>query len=247
MNNRFLAEPQAIRTIFFDAGFTLLHPNPSIAEICQEVCAKLGLHVHLEALQTSIKAIESQFFQAKPLRHVWDHEASIRNLWLDFYTSLLRPVIEEKNEPLLLKLAQQLIEEFGYHTRWQLYEDVLPTLELLHQRGYTMGVISDWGIALHTILRQHNLLQYFDCTVASASVRWAKPSPTLYETALERSNSIPEFSIHVGDSYVHDVLGARSVGITPIFLDRSKQIQVENLDCVMINSLTELVDLLELA
>ena len=40
-----LEQPQSIRTIFFDAGFTLLYPHPSTPEICQRICQQLDLHM----------------------------------------------------------------------------------------------------------------------------------------------------------------------------------------------------------
>ena len=46
-----LAQPQAIRTIFFDAGYTLLYPFPSIPEVCQHVCQDAGLHVQLDQIK----------------------------------------------------------------------------------------------------------------------------------------------------------------------------------------------------
>ena len=30
----------------------------------------------------------------------------------------------------------------------------------------------------------------------------------LYELALQRANSIADYTLHIGDSYIHDVLGA---------------------------------------
>jgi len=67
----------------------------------------------------------------------------------------------------------------------------------------------------------------------------------LYELALQRANSIADYSLHIGDSYIHDVLGARAVGITPVLLDRGKHLEESHVDCLLVHSLTELLDLLE--
>ena len=40
-------------------------------------------------------------------------------------------------------------------------------------------------------------------------------------------------------------LGARAVGITPVLLDRGKHLEKSNVDCLLIHSLTDLLDLLE--
>ncbi|HZO71545.1 MAG TPA: HAD-IA family hydrolase [Ktedonobacteraceae bacterium] len=243
-----LEQPQAIRTVFFDAGFTLLRPSPSSAAICLKVCGQLGLHIHLDQMKQQLVVAQEYFLrQARLKQHTWADEEAITEFWLDYYMNLLRPFVEEHDERRLYQLAQAITEEFGRHTSWELFSDVLPTLEALRAHDYSLGVISDWGIALGPILREHRVNQYFDCLLVSATVRHAKPSPMLYEQALQRANAIPDYTIHIGDSYIHDVLGARSVGITPVLLDRLHQLEESNVDCLLTHSLYELLDLLEVA
>ncbi len=240
-------QPQSIRTIFFDAGFTLIRPNPSSPEIFQQVCQRLNLHIHLDAVKQRMVESQDYFYrQARLNRHTWGSEEAIAGFWAGYYMNLLRPFIEEHDERRLYLLAQSIIEEFDKHTSWQLFPDVLPTLKALRNYGgFTLGVISDWGIALGPILRQLHLTPYFDCVLISAVTRHAKPSPMLYELALQRANSIADYSLHIGDSYIHDVLGARAVGITPVLLDRGKHLEESHVDCLLVHSLTELLDLLE--
>jgi len=243
----FLEQPQAIRTIFFDAGFTLIRPHPSDAEICQQVCRQLNLHIQLDDLNERLQAAEDFYYRQTRLnRHLWADERAINEFWLDYYMNLLRPFIIEEDEPRLYQLARAVSREFDKPTSWQTYPDVLPTLNVLQARGYSLGVISDWGIALGPILRRLRLTTYFDCLLISAVTRHAKPSPSLYEFALQRANAIADYTLHIGDSYIHDVLGARSVGITPILLDRPHRLEENHVDCLLIHSLTEVLDLLEL-
>ncbi len=243
-----LEQPQSIRTIFFDAGFTLLYPFPSTAEVCQQVCQQLGLHVHVDDVQRHMADAQDYFFrQGRLNRHTWASDQAILEFWIGYYMTLLRPCVEEHDEPRLYQLAFTVNQEFEKHTNWQVYPDVLPTLETLRSHGYTLGVISDWSIALGPILRDHHLTRYFDCLLISAAARHAKPSPMLYETALQRANAIADYTIHIGDSYIHDVLGARAVGITPVLLDRAGRLIESNVDCSLVHSLYELLDLLEVA
>jgi len=242
-----LEQPQSIRTVFFDAGFTLLYPNPSTPEICQRICQQLGMHIHLDKLQERITEADDFFYrQTRQRRHLWASENAINAFWIEYYMNFLRPFLEEHDEPRLYQLARLITLEFDHHTSWQIYPDVLPTLDALKSRKYILGVISDWGIALGRILYELRLNQYFDCMLVSALTRHAKPSPSLYELALQRANSIADYTLHVGDSYILDVLGARSVGITPVLLDRRHQLQARNVDCILIHSLTGILDLLEI-
>ena len=241
-----LDQPQAIRTVFFDAGFTLIRPHPSDAEICQRVCQQLDLHIHLDEFKRRIVDIEDYYYRQMRLnRHTWASEQAIAEYWIGYYMNLLRPLIVEHDEPRLYRLAKAITDEFEKPTSWQVYADVLPTLEALRTRGYALGVISDWGIALGPILRRLHLTKYFDFLVISAITRHAKPSPSLYELALQRANAIGDYTLHIGDSYIHDVLGARSVGITPVLLDRARRLEESHVDCILVHALTDLLDLLE--
>lgn len=242
-----LEQPQAIRTIFFDAGFTLLRPYPSIAEICQQVCQQLGLHIKRNEVEARMDEAEDYFLrQSRNNRHTWASEEAINEFWTGYYMTLLRALVVEHDEPRLYQLARAINEEFEKHTSWEIFPDVLPVLQTLRARNYTLGVISDWGIALGPILRQHTLSRYFDCLLVSATTRYAKPSPMLYQQALERANAVPDYALHIGDSYIHDVLGARSVGMTPLLLDRANRFKPENVDCLLVHSLYEMLDLLEI-
>lgn len=242
-----LEQPQSIRTVFFDAGFTLLHPNPSSPEICQRVCQRLGLHLHIDEVRKRMDDAEDYYFrQSRFNRYTWASEQAINEFWIDYYMNLLRPFIEERDEPRLYQLARLINDEFEKPTSWQLYPDVVQVLETLKAHNYTLGVISDWGIALGPILRRLHLTRYFDCLLVSAITRHAKPSPALYELALQRANSIADYTIHIGDSYIHDVLGARAAGITPVLLDRHGSLEESDVDCLLVHSLHDLLELLQI-
>jgi putative hydrolase of the HAD superfamily len=242
-----LEQPQSIRTIFFDAGFTLLYPHPSVPEICYTICRQLSLHVELDQIYQQMEIAEDFYFrQIRSNRHIWANEQAITRFWIEYYMNLLRPFIHEQDEVRLYELAVSINSEFEKHTSWSTYPDVFETLEVLRARGYSLGVISDWGISLGPILRNLKLTQYFDCLLISAATQYAKPSPSLYELALQRANAIPDYAIHIGDSYVNDIIGARSVGITPVLLDRAGTLAEQHVDCLLVHSLTDVLNLLEI-
>ncbi len=248
MNARKLEAPQAIRTIFFDAGFTLLRASPSVIETCQRVCQRAG--VPLDIGQLSLRLPEAEAYSLQAARtnpRTWASEEAITRFWNGYYKALLRPFIAQDNAALLEQCAQEIIREFNQHTNWELYPDVLPTLQALQGRGFTLGIISDWGASLAPIISGLGLPRYFDCLIISAVTRYAKPEPHLYDLALQRAGAIADYAIHIGDSYIHDVLGARAVGITPILLDRPGKLRAANLDCILINDLREVLDLLEIS
>src|SRR5690242_18865388 len=97
-----LEAPQAIRTIFFDAGFTLLGTSPSLVEICQDVCRREGLHLDIAHISERLPEAEDYFIEAiKANRRTWASEEAIVQFWSGYYEALLRPCIAEDDEALL--------------------------------------------------------------------------------------------------------------------------------------------------
>jgi putative hydrolase of the HAD superfamily len=243
----YLEQPQAIRTIFFDVGFTLLCPYPSDLEICQQVCASLDLHLSEEQLQKRLfDATDFYLHHMRNNRHIWGSESMINEFWIRYYIYVLQPFVEG-DEHRLRQLARAINHTYDSHTSWQLYPDVLPTLQALQtSQKYTLGAISDWSISLGRIFQALQLNVYFEHLLISAVTGHSKPASGLYEAALVRANAIADYAIHIGDSYTLDVLGARAVGITPVLLDRKGQIAPEQVDCLLIHSLQDLLPLLEI-
>lgn len=242
-----LEYPQSIRAVFFDAGYTLLAPHPSIADIVVAACAARGLSVDRAAIDAAFPHAEATLRRlARANPHTWSDEAEIERMWVSYFTELLRPALSDASAGEVHDAAHVVEDAFNEATSYALYPDVIPALEALKARELTLGVISDWGVGLGLVLRHHDLVQYFDFAVISAAVRRAKPDPELFQTALRRADAIPDYALHIGDSYVLDVLGARATGITPILIDRAGRHDPADLDCLLVRDLYGLLTLLDI-
>ena len=239
-----LPQPQAIRAVLFDVGYTLLAPHPSVIEIVLAACAEQQTPIDRACLETSLPPAELFLRNhSKQNPRTWADETAIQAMWTAYFTEMLRPCLGE-NAAALRACAAASQQVFDQATSYVLYPDVLPVLRALHDRGVTLGVVSDWGIGLGLILRHHDLLPYFDFAVISASLHLAKPDPALFETALRRADAIPDYTVHIGDSYVLDVLGARAAGIHPVLLDRRGAVSPDEVDCLVVRDLYGLLDAL---
>lgn len=239
-----LTHPQAIRAVFFDAGFTLLRPAPSIPEIIQRIGAREGLMLDVAAIRAQLPAAVQRFATHQhTLKATWADDAAINLAWGDYFTALFAPFIPADQPELLRRCVAETLAEFDRHTAWQVYPEVRATLEALHGR-YTMGIISDWGVALAGILRDHDLSRYFDFLVVSATSRRAKPDPALFELALQRADALGDYTLYVGDTYVQDILGARAAGLHPVLIDRRQLLDPATIDCPVIHRLDELLPML---
>jgi putative hydrolase of the HAD superfamily len=242
-----LSQPQAIQAIFFDVGYTMLAPHPSVPDIVETVCRNRGTFVERVCLDKHLPHAEAtlrSLVRADPW--TWSNDSSIELVWRAYFTDLLRPCLPDLSPQELEACAEEVRIVFEQASSYALFPDVLPVLATLHARNLTLGIISDWGISLGLILRHHDLIQYFKFAVVSAAVRLAKPDPELFQTALRRADTIADYTLHVGDSYPLDVLGARAAGITPVLLDRGGVFNPAELDCITVRSLYGLLQVLHL-
>jgi len=64
------------------------------------------------------------------------------------------------------------------------------------------------------------LSKFFDVIVISGDVGWRKPSPKIFEKALEELHVSDSEAVFVGDAPFHDIAGARHVGMKTVLLRR---------------------------
>jgi putative hydrolase of the HAD superfamily len=119
-------------------------------------------------------------------------------------------------------------------------------LDTLRERGYRLGIISNWSWNLAERVAQVGLEDYFEVIWASAYAGYNKPNPSIFHQALGK---LPPPTVeasrvlYVGDSYRHDVGGARNAGIDVALIDRDGTSGAE--DCTVIRSLGELLNILD--
>jgi putative hydrolase of the HAD superfamily len=93
------------------------------------------------------------------------------------------------------------------------------TQEILAQvkERYCLAVVSDAQSAYAIPeLRRAGLAEYFAPIVISGDYGYRKPDPRLFQTALNKLGIGPEEAIFIGNDRVHDILGARQVGMKTI-------------------------------
>ena len=113
--------------------------------------------------------------------------------------------------------AAALADLHAYHTASNLWEyvpdEVLPALEALRRRGLRIVVVSNANGTLRAHLDRLGMTSRFDVVLDSADEGVEKPDPRFFEIALERSGASRDTTIHVGDLYYVDVMGARAAGL----------------------------------
>jgi putative hydrolase of the HAD superfamily len=104
--------------------------------------------------------------------------------------------------------------------RFRAYPDAAPALDRLRGLGLRLVCVSNWDYALPEVLERCGLAARLDGVVTSAAVGTRKPDPKIFAAALELAGWGAEAALHVGDSPVEDIEGARAAGIRALLIDR---------------------------
>ena len=136
---------------------------------------------------------------------------------------------------------QELYDLFARAECWRLFDDTIPVLDRLKDKGIRLAIISNWDHRLFSIVKQLGLSDYFEQVTASSVVGTAKPGKRIFEAALQGMGVWAGESLHVGDSLEDDYHGATRMGLKAVLLDRKKKAYN---GVVRIDSLDQLPDLL---
>jgi len=226
----------------FDVGYTLIEPLKEAPAIVADLLNELGIASEPAALEAAHHRAERLFLEdyLRPLGDTWEADERILRLYRRYYRQLLGDLGVRGSDE---SYADEIINRYLSPNNWQLYPGVLAVLATLRERGYRMGIASDWGSGLPAILHRLNLSRYLDWALVSGLMGAAKPSPRFYELVVRRAGVSAAQIVHVGDSYYADVRGARTVGMNPVVIDWRRRAWPK-LDVPLIHDLADLPPLL---
>lgn len=116
--------------------------------------------------------------------------------------------------------AELLFNELWCNGDRELFPETIEVLEYFYNKGYKMGVISDTSPSLEYTLQQLGIAKYFTSFTASSLVGAGKPSPIIFNAALEAQGVSASESLYV-DDYKREADGAREQGFTSFLIDRT--------------------------
>ena len=223
-----------IQTVFLDAGGVLIFPN---WERVSTTLARHGVHVSAGQLAAAEPHAKRALDRGGTIRATNDEKRG----WLYFNL-----ILEHAGTRPDDASAAALVELHAYHQRSNLWEympdDVLPSLRALQSLGLQLVVVSNANGTLQALADRLGVTECVNCILDSFVEKVEKPDARFFEIALARSGADRSSTIHVGDLYEVDVVGARAAGITPVLLDAANL--YPDADCDRVGSLGELVELL---
>jgi len=211
-----------VDVLFFDVGNTLIYPNPSVGEVYARALREEGFAADPEEVERSFEETWREL-RRQQADGALEYGMS-RDEALDWWRLVVRESCRPFGEPAdFASFLLKLWNYFGSGGAWGIYDDVLPTVRELRRRGKRLGLISNWDVRLERILRDLGLWGRFDCVTISAAVGVEKPDPGIFQHALRRCECPPGRALHVGDSEIDDVAGARGVGMEALWVCRDAE------------------------
>lgn len=101
---------------------------------------------------------------------------------------------------------------------WPPFPDTVPALRELQQR-YKLAVISNIDDDLFAETRKHLEVE-FEAVITAQQARSYKPSINNFQMALRALAISPDRLLHAAQSVYHDVVPARSLGISTVWVNR---------------------------
>jgi putative hydrolase of the HAD superfamily len=236
---------QPIRVVFFDAAETLFHVNGSVAEIYLRHAVLFGYQAKPDSLARITEAFKRAFHDAPPPVFAATESAQIKQSerlwWFDVVHNVFYRIgmFDRFDE-----FFEHVFEVFADPVSWKVYPEVLPTLKDLRHRGLELGIVSNFDSRLFKVLKGLGLAEVFDTVTISSLAHAAKPSPKIFEAALEQHAVDPGEAMHVGDSVRDDVEGATKAGLAAVLLARQGKQAPPGIP--VIRTLDELIPLLAL-
>jgi putative hydrolase of the HAD superfamily len=223
----------AVKAVFFDVDFTLIYPGPTFqGEGYAVFCRRYGIDIDPARFPEAVVAASSILNDDQD--HVYDAGIFVR------YT---RRIIEEMGGigETLDACAEEIYSEWAACQHFLLYDDVAPALRELATRGLKIGLISNSHRCLASFERHFSLQGLIAAAISSSEHGYLKPHPSIFESALKLAGVSAEESVMVGDSYPHDVEGARHVGMRGILVQRTSRMPgTVHPDVPVIRDLSEL-------
>lgn len=121
------------------------------------------------------------------------------------------------------------------------------TLALLDNE-YRLGLVSNYYGNVETVLKEIDLRKYFKVVIDSTLVGVRKPDKKIFQLALYRLGANAKETMVVGDSYENDIVPAKQLGCTTVWLKGkgwNKPSDTSSAD-IIINSLKELPNILKI-
>lgn len=211
-----------VKVVFFDAVGTLFNVKGSVGRIYLQYAQKYGVDDSLVMEHAINSAFRDVFRKMPPPIFSVESPEKLKQCerlwWFDVVHAVFYRVgmFEGFDD-----YFDEVFAAFQSSLHWEVYPETVGVLDELKQRGFELGVISNFDTRFFQIIRALELNRFFDSLTISSLAGAAKPSPKIFQYALEQHCLLPQEAVHIGDHEQEDFQGARGAGLHGFHLDRS--------------------------
>ena len=200
----------SLAAVLFDVDFTLAKPGPDLGP---EGYTRLGARHGLQLDASRYDKARLAAFDTLELHPELEHDEEV---WVLFTERIIRGMGGDSERAY--ECAVEMTRAWEHAHNFDLYDDVLPTLESLRSRGLKLGLISNTARDLDAFVAHHAL--DVDVSLSSRAHGKVKPHESIFLAVLAELEVEAEDAAMVGDSVEDDIEGAEALGIRPFLLDR---------------------------
>lgn len=206
--------------VLFDMGFTLAYFEPNQRLIVQDALHSAGVERSEEEIDKAIEVVWGEYYRDAATVTFPATEEYDRRSMVELSQGMLDELGRGEDSDVLRVYTKSLEASFGHPDMLQLYPEVVDVLTSLQQQDVRMGIVSNWSWNLKDRVARVELDAFFEVIWASAYAGCNKPHPDIFLQTMDRMGLVDENVLYVGDSYEHDVIGARNAGLDVVLLDR---------------------------
>jgi len=236
--NKELLDKTRYKAIFFDFGDTIAFNNQTFPDSLHKILKSIGVYVDEDKLRSVIFKADTGELQEERKKN--RERESYREFRIKYYKYVLNQLGYSHME----RYAEYIQNVIGYYHSTYLKPETFYVLDVLRKENYKLGIVSNFSHALPWICDELGITKKIDFITYSDDVGVEKPEPQIFYDALEKAGVNPGEVIHVGDSYAADVIGARSVGITPILIIGNNKKEYEY--CICIENLIDILNIMKI-
>jgi len=224
-----------LKAVLFDATDTLFRMRGSVGRVYASVAARHGVRVGATDIEPRFRAA----FHAMPvLAFPGVPESALPDCERAWWKRVVAATFDGHRFSDFDAFFADVFQEFAGTRNWQLFSDTVPALTALRARGLQLAIVSNFDGRLTQICDGLGLRNLFETIVLSTRAGYAKPDPAIFQAAVQRLGVRCSEALHVGDSELEDLVGARNAGLQSLLIVRNGALQ---------GSVNLLTDLRELA
>ncbi|WP_141501327.1 HAD family hydrolase [Paenibacillus luteus] len=258
----------AKQAVLFDLDDTLLWDDRSVKESFEATCQAAAevTGVDPDALEEAVRR------EARSLYESYETFAFTKMIGINPFEGLWAPFLEGEQEEFRKleqlapgyrkaawtqglkslgiddeELGAKLAEQFPAERRSRpiVYEETFRVLDALKGK-YKLLLLTNGSPDLQRekLAGVPELIPYFDHIIISGEFGQGKPAASIFKHALERLGIETDHGIMVGDKLTTDILGANSIGMTSVWINRHNV--VRNDEIVPTHEIKHLEELLQL-